>query len=721
MAYTNLLNQVRVGVRAGAIIPVTPPLITTNLLMNLDAQYYTSGTWTGTSSTSLNATLTNGVVFSNEIGGCMYFDGYEDYAIIPYNSQFEFTNGTNDLPFTMMGWFRMFDSVGGPLLSKSDNGNNQYLSYTINSSSSGISMTFYNNANGANYGGKVITGSYSLSPETWYHYSITYTGTTASIYINGSTTSISTSTWGTYTRMNPTNIPLYIGSHGTTGMYSVKFRGEIAQQMIYNKALSSSEVYQNYMSTRGRFIVTSLLDIFSGSISAHSIRRVKSSYTGPCIKVRRSSDNSEMDIYFDGSGNLNTSSLLSFVESGDGYVTKWYDQAGSNDMEQPISINQLRIVSSGALETLNGKPALYKSTNSSMSSNFGITYSAPNSIYSVISLTANSGESYITSGSLFRSSFTTGQISLNAGISISFPHTPSILTQGLYSFVLNESLSRAIINNSRGVYGNSGVNSSISNLSIGATGSSQMKIQEIISFDKDQDWNRTRISDKINSYFSTYTKFSEKGLIAYYDGYVPDSYPGSGNIVYDISSYNNNMTLLNGASFQNGGIYFDGINDYCQSSQGISLKEGPKTFVIWMKQTKSSGGQICRIGGASSGQLFELISGASGFEGHFWGTSFGVNAGKTLMNVYTHVAMSYISSKNGNHGKTTIYVDGVEKGSYNSTLLNFNNGLFYLSQPAYSGTSYYNGYMYSVKLYDRALSSNEILGDFNNTKSRFGL
>ena len=704
------------------------------MVMNLDAQYYTSGTWMGTSSTSLNATLNNGVVFSNEVGGCMYFDGYDDHALVPYSSQFEFTNGTSDLPFTMMGWFRMYDTKGGPIISKSDTGNAAYLSYAINASSTSVWMTLYNNANGANYGGKQFTASASIAPGTWCHYAISYTGSTASVYLNGSLVSHATSTWGSYARMNPTSLPIYIGSFGTNGVWHSKFRGEIGQQMIYSGALPAADIYQNYMATKGRFLATSLLDVFSGAVSAHSIRKIRSAYSGPCMRIRRSSDNAELDIAFDGAGNLSVSSILSFVGSGDGFVTKWYDQSGyGNDMAQPVASRQLRIASSGSIETLNGKPALYKhNADSTMGAQFGATYSAPNGIYSVLSITASGGDSYIASAASFRGSFASGQVTLSSssdgshvsGGGVSYPHSPSLSSQGVYSFNLNNAFSRASFNNARGVYGNSGwTGGSLSGLYIGATGSSQMKIQEIVAFDKDHDWNRTAISDGMNSYFSAYVKRSEKGLIAHYDTSVQDSHQGSGSVVYDISSYNNNMSLINGALVQNGGMYFNGVTSYAQSSQAISLQEAPKTFVIWMKQSNSGGGQICRIGGASTAQLFELISGSNGFTGHFWGSglAFGVNAGKTLMNSYTHVAMTYVSSGSYNAGKTTIYVDGVEKGSFSYTLNNFNSQSFFLSQPAYSGTPYYNGYLYSVKLYDRALSAAEVLSDFNGTKSRFGL
>ena len=726
------MTQSRIGWRT--FVPSVYPLITSNMVMNLDAQNYTSGTWLGTSSTTLNGTLNNGVVFSNEAGGCMYFDGYNDYITVPYNSNFEFTNGTNDLPFTMAGWFRMFDSNGGPLISKTDNGNNQALSYAINVNSNSLFLTLYNNLNNVNYGGKTITASASIVAGTWNHYAVAYSGSTVSIYINGSPVSSTVSTWGTYTRMTPSTLPLYIGSFGTNGSWHGKFRGEIGQQMIYNNTLNATEVYQNYMATKSRFMATNLLDIFKGVISAHSVRKIRSSYSGACLRVRRSSDNTEIDIEFDGSGNLNTSTLLAFVGAGNGYVTKWYDQSGSNNMEQIVASRQLRIVSAGIVETLNGKPALYKTdANSSIYAQFGTTYSAPNGIYSVMSLTASSGDSYIVSSPFFKGSFASGQVLLSSssdgshvsgGLSISYPHSPSLSLQGIYSFNINGAYSRTNFNNTRGTFGNAGwTGGGLPGLYIGATGSSQMKIQEVVAYDLDQDWNRTRITDNMNSYFSSYTKLSDSGLIAYYDTTVSDSYPGTGAVVYDLSSSNNN-TVLNGALIQNGGIYFDGINDYSQSTQNLSLEEAPKTFVVWMKQTNTKGGQICCIGGATNGQLFELISGSNGFEGHFWGMgySFGVSAGKNLINTYTHVAMTYTSAKNGQTGKTTIYVDGVEKGSYNNnSLLNLANQPFYICKPAYSGTSYYNGYIYSVKLYNRSLTAAQVLADFNGTKSKFGL
>lgn len=90
---------------------------------------------------------------------------------------------------------------------------------------------------------------------------------------------------------------------------------------------------------------------------AFSLRKVVSAYSGSAIKVRRS-DNSEQDIGFDSNGDLDTSALTTFVGSGDGFVSKWYNQLGSNDASQTIASRQPKIVNSGAVETVGGKPSI---------------------------------------------------------------------------------------------------------------------------------------------------------------------------------------------------------------------------------------------------------------------------------------------------------------------------------------------------------------------------
>ena len=59
-----------------------------------------------------------------------------------------------------------------------------------------------------------------------------------------------------------------------------------------------------------------LLDLVPAqAAAAYSLRRLRKSYTGAAIRVRRSSDNSELDVGFTASGNLDTSTLLSFVST----------------------------------------------------------------------------------------------------------------------------------------------------------------------------------------------------------------------------------------------------------------------------------------------------------------------------------------------------------------------------------------------------------------------
>jgi len=92
-----------------------------------------------------------------------------------------------------------------------------------------------------------------------------------------------------------------------------------------------------------------LLDTYGGSAVAYSLRKLSSTYSGSAIRVRRSSDNSEQDIGFV-DGELDTTSLLSFVGASSGYITTWYDQSGNaNDATQSTLASQCQIVSSGSL------------------------------------------------------------------------------------------------------------------------------------------------------------------------------------------------------------------------------------------------------------------------------------------------------------------------------------------------------------------------------------
>jgi hypothetical protein len=95
------------------------------------------------------------------------------------------------------------------------------------------------------------------------------------------------------------------------------------------------------------------LDGLSGVEVAFSLRRLRTAYTGSLIRVRRSSDNTEQDIGYDGSGNLDTSALATFVGAGSGFIRTWYDQSGNaRNAIQGTAGNQPRIVNSGTLDLI---------------------------------------------------------------------------------------------------------------------------------------------------------------------------------------------------------------------------------------------------------------------------------------------------------------------------------------------------------------------------------
>jgi hypothetical protein len=96
--------------------------------------------------------------------------------------------------------------------------------------------------------------------------------------------------------------------------------------------------------------------------AAYSTRRLRTAYSGPLLRVRRSSDNAEQDISADaaGCGPLDLTALNTFVGANSAFVKTWYDQSGNGiNITQATNANQPRIMNAGVLdETTAGKPAV---------------------------------------------------------------------------------------------------------------------------------------------------------------------------------------------------------------------------------------------------------------------------------------------------------------------------------------------------------------------------
>lgn len=123
---------------------------------------------------------------------------------------------------------------------------------------------------------------------------------------------------------------------------------------------------------------TTYLDQLGTTPRAVMSLRKKISNATVSVRVRRSSDNAEQDIGFDGDA-LDTASLSSFVGANSAYVVKFYDQTGNGEhAENPTSASQPRIVNAGAYGgelTFDGTDDFLKITSLTMGSAFvGLYY-----------------------------------------------------------------------------------------------------------------------------------------------------------------------------------------------------------------------------------------------------------------------------------------------------------------------------------------------------------
>lgn len=150
----------------------------------------------------------------------------------------------------------------------------------------------------------------------------------------------------------------------------------------------------------GAIVAPLLLDSLSTTPAvAYSTRKLRSAYAGSALRVRRSSDDAEQDIGFDGSGNLDTSALTAFVGANDGIVVVLYDQSvNANDATQPTVGQAPIIVTSGSVETLNSKATVRYRNTVIAGMGFTVSLSQPTTIALPFIQTSVVADAHLTDG-----------------------------------------------------------------------------------------------------------------------------------------------------------------------------------------------------------------------------------------------------------------------------------------------------------------------------------
>ena len=216
----------------------SPKIITDGLVLYLDAantrSYPGNGTvWSDLSRSGINGTLTNGPTFNSGNGGSVVFDGTNNFV--------QCTGSLTLTAATFVSWIRRNGTQGqydGILFSRGTNVTG------INFQTSNQLGYHWNNAINT-YGWQ---SGLTIPDATWCMVAVSVTSTTATAYLcqsGGITTATNTV------------------SHGSSILNDIKlaqddaggrfFTGNIAIAQIYNRALSSTEITQNFNATKGRY------------------------------------------------------------------------------------------------------------------------------------------------------------------------------------------------------------------------------------------------------------------------------------------------------------------------------------------------------------------------------------------------------------------------------------------------------------------------------------
>ena len=213
-----------------------------------------------------------------------------------------------------------------------------------------------------------------------------------------------------------------------------------------------------------------------------------------------------------------------------------------------------------------------------------------------------------------------------------------------------------------------------------------------------------------------------KDLIFCFDALDKNSYSGTGTTWTDIIS-DATTTLTNSPTFNSAGYFdFDGSNDYMEMTSDHSITAA-KTISAWINSDSNHNGSFISVDASGSNRFFQFkkkIAGAImfvGFNSSNSPTTVQAGGGAAANDVWINATA--VQHSNGN---VKIYINGslVTSSSSTYTVRTGSATVFFGKNEGGSANSY-NGQMATAHYYNRDLSAEEVLQNFNATRGRFGI
>ena len=218
----------------------------------------------------------------------------------------------------------------------------------------------------------------------------------------------------------------------------------------------------------------------------------------------------------------------------------------------------------------------------------------------------------------------------------------------------------------------------------------------------------------------------QQGIILNLDAGNPFSYAGAGTTWFDVSGNSYNGTLIGSPSYtsnNNGGIIFDSNVKYgTLPTSGLAFGTGQFAIEVWVYSTAAVTNNVIYASQSSNVAGFVALFYPSGLG--FSLTDFnsvGVRTTTTHQTAVSQNTWYHVVGIRNASNQYIVYVNGVASTTNATATTSLTTAAPQIaSNPATTGERF-TGTIASLRLYNRSLSADEVLQNYNATKGRFGL